>query len=290
MCVAVCCSVLQYVLQCAHRMSAQCANLVCCSLYAVCCRVLQCVAVCCSVLQYVLQCAHRMSAQCANLVFRNSIPVSPRVTSRIFIHMYECVTSHVCDPYVYRRYVTQITSCKLDLFWASGKQRVTSHRFCMKWVTSYRSRISPQAKAISGIDIVGVLPQLPPQMVATRRIGQGFEAQSRQLGGRQQGTKRFTCLWIAQKSPIYTQKSHIYTQKSAIYAQKRQSPLGWTTTRYDTFNVFVCRKCFVCIRSRRRSDLKYLDVQIYPICGQIFWVTGTPFTHVKTCLKSWGLS
>jgi len=34
--------------------------------------------------------------------------------------------------------------------------------------------------------------------------------------------------------------------------------------------------------SRRRSDLKYLDLQIYPIFGWIFWVTGTPCTQLKS--------
>jgi len=42
-------------------------------------------------------------------------------------------------------------------------------------------------------------------------------------------------------------------------------------------------------RSRMRSDLKCLDLQIYPISGRIFQVTGTPFTRVKICFKSWGL-
>jgi len=41
--------------------------------------------------------------------------------------------------------------------------------------------------------------------------------------------------------------------------------------------------------SRRRSYLKYLYLQIYPLSWYIFWVTGTPFTHVKTRLKFWGL-
>ena len=42
-------------------------------------------------------------------------------------------------------------------------------------------------------------------------------------------------------------------------------------------------------RSRRRSDLKYLDFQIYPISEYIFRVSGTPFTLVKIYLKFRGL-
>ena len=65
-CVAVCCSVLQYLLQCVAVCCSICSSVlqcvavsvaVCCS---ICCSVLQyllqCVAVCCSVLQYLLQC------------------------------------------------------------------------------------------------------------------------------------------------------------------------------------------------------------------------------------------
>ena len=55
-CVAVCCSVLQYVAVCCSVL--QCVA-VCCSVLqcvTVCCSVLQCVAVCCSVLQCVVVC------------------------------------------------------------------------------------------------------------------------------------------------------------------------------------------------------------------------------------------
>jgi len=41
--------------------------------------------------------------------------------------------------------------------------------------------------------------------------------------------------------------------------------------------------------SRRRSDLKHLDLQISRIYRKLLEVTGTPFTHVKPCLKFWGL-
>jgi len=61
-CVAVCCSVLQYVAVCCSVL--QCVA-VCCSVLqcaAVRCSVLQCVAVCCSVLQCVAVCAcHHMT-------------------------------------------------------------------------------------------------------------------------------------------------------------------------------------------------------------------------------------
>jgi len=40
--------------------------------------------------------------------------------------------------------------------------------------------------------------------------------------------------------------------------------------------------------SRRRSDLKYLELKIRWFSRRYFAVTGTPFTHVKTCLKFWG--
>ena len=40
--------------------------------------------------------------------------------------------------------------------------------------------------------------------------------------------------------------------------------------------------------SRRRSDLKYLDLQIIQFSWILFWVTGTLFTQQKTCLKFWG--
>jgi len=42
------------------------------------------------------------------------------------------------------------------------------------------------------------------------------------------------------------------------------------------------------VHSRRRSDLKHLDLQILRN-HKLFEVTGTLFTHVKTCLKFWGL-
>jgi len=48
---------------------------------------------------------------------------------------------------------------------------------------------------------------------------------------------------------------------------------------------FVC----VCVLSRRRPDLKYLDLQILRFHRKFIWVSGTPFTHVKPCLKFWGL-
>ena len=42
-------------------------------------------------------------------------------------------------------------------------------------------------------------------------------------------------------------------------------------------------------QSRKRSDQKYLDLQILQFYRKLFWVTGTPFIHVKPCLKCWGL-
>jgi len=50
---------------------------------------------------------------------------------------------------------------------------------------------------------------------------------------------------------------------------------------------------FLCVmkinHSRRRSDLECLDLQISQFSWEILWVTRTPFIHVKTCLKIWGL-
>ena len=42
-------------------------------------------------------------------------------------------------------------------------------------------------------------------------------------------------------------------------------------------------------RSPRRSHLQYLDLQNLRFNRKLFWVTGTPFIHVKPCLKCWGL-
>jgi len=41
--------------------------------------------------------------------------------------------------------------------------------------------------------------------------------------------------------------------------------------------------------SRRRWDWKSLDLHINTEICSYFWLTGTPSTHVKPCLKSWGL-
>jgi len=46
---------------------------------------------------------------------------------------------------------------------------------------------------------------------------------------------------------------------------------------------------FVAFHSQRRSDLNFSDLQIRRFSRPLFWVTGTPFTHVKTCLNFWGL-
>jgi len=45
----------------------------------------------------------------------------------------------------------------------------------------------------------------------------------------------------------------------------------------------------MCIHSRRRLHLKYLDLQICRFSWPLFWVTGTPFTHVIPSSKNWGL-
>ena len=51
----------------------------------------------------------------------------------------------------------------------------------------------------------------------------------------------------------------------------------------------VCVTIETPIRSRRRSYLKYLDLQILRFSRKIFWVPGTPFTHVQIRLKIWGV-
>jgi len=46
----------------------------------------------------------------------------------------------------------------------------------------------------------------------------------------------------------------------------------------------------VSLHTRRRSDMKHLDLQIIHFSWIFFWVTdGDPFTIMKTSLKSWGL-
>jgi len=59
---------------------------------------------------------------------------------------------------------------------------------------------------------------------------------------------------------------------------------------YMTWSLHKLESTWVGVyRSRRRSYLKYLDLQILRFSPKIFWVPGTPFTHVKICLKIWGL-
>ena len=56
--------------------------------------------------------------------------------------------------------------------------------------------------------------------------------------------------------------------------------------------VLGCRFLWVFFKvshSRRTLDLKYLSVQIYQFSGKVFWVTGIPFTQLKTCVELWGL-
>jgi len=56
----------------------------------------------------------------------------------------------------------------------------------------------------------------------------------------------------------------------------------------DDFNSYALRSACT-LHSRRRSAFKNLDLETYQFSWQILWVTGTPFTHVKTWLKLWGL-
>ena len=55
------------------------------------------------------------------------------------------------------------------------------------------------------------------------------------------------------------------------------------------WGVGFCEFFFKVSHSRRTLDLKYLSVQIYQFSGKVFWVTGIPFTQLKTCVELWGL-
>jgi len=73
-------------------------------------------------------------------------------------------------------------------------------------------------------------------------------------------------IWISRSHDFLTIFSEIRTRKSL----KRSNKLEIS-------------------RFSRRSDLKYLDLEISRFSRSIFWVTGTPFTHVKARMKIWGL-
>ena len=60
----------------------------------------------------------------------------------------------------------------------------------------------------------------------------------------------------------------------------------------DVTHSYVRCDSFICVsftHSRRRSDLKDLRLEIYRVSRYVFWVMGTLFTPLKTCMKMWGL-
>jgi len=105
LCVAVCCSMLQYVAVSAHK--GECTReTMCCSVLpcvAVCCSVLQCVAVCCSecvkrrvhAKDYMLQCV----AVCCSMKQQICVKESARERQRVAVRcsMFQCVFQRVCQ-------------------------------------------------------------------------------------------------------------------------------------------------------------------------------------------------
>ena len=97
--------------------------------------------------------------------------------------------------------------------------------------------------------------------------------------------------------------SHIYV--SHIYTHIVWSHVHWHVMRGHSVNHFISVKSLskqlsrrknctqICEsqsrqpHSRRGSDSKYLDLRITQFSLILFWVTGTPFTSKKTCLKFW---
>ena len=59
---------------------------------------------------------------------------------------------------------------------------------------------------------------------------------------------------------------------------------------FCSMSMYTCVCVYMLIyHTRRRSELKYLHLKIRRLFRRSFAVTGTLFTHVKTCLKLWGL-
>jgi len=73
-------------------------------------------------------------------------------------------------------------------------------------------------------------------------------------------------------------------QVSALYAPQRWAILSIYTYIYVpyTYTLYI----YILYRTRRRSDLKYLDLQIIRFPHII---RGLPFSSVKTSLNFWGL-
>ena len=109
-CVAVCCSMLQYVAVCCSMLQyvAVCCSMlqhvaVCCSMLqyvAACCSMLQHVAVCCSMLQYVAACCSKQLTPYSiqehlEVQYRESEVVKEELDTLLQRHQTECVFCHI---------------------------------------------------------------------------------------------------------------------------------------------------------------------------------------------------
>jgi len=80
-------------------------------------------------------------------------------------------------------------------------------------------------------------------------------------------------------------KYYIWIPYTHIYIPHTHTQNWYTETNTSPKEHHICMP----LHARRRSDFKYLDLQISQFSWEIFWVTGTPFTLVKTCIKIWEL-
>jgi len=124
-CVAVCCSVLQYVAVSLYIEQTECVA-ACCSVLqriAVCCSVLQCVAVCCSVVQCV--------AMCCSLLLRLYLLEFLTFAKEVRTIKYKCeVNIHI---HTFRSYVLQC---------------VATHRNTLQHTAPYCNTLHGTAKAV----------------------------------------------------------------------------------------------------------------------------------------------
>jgi len=64
---------------------------------------------------------------------------------------------------------------------------------------------------------------------------------------------------------------------------------GWRMSITHAWDDSCMRLTHMTHRSRKKSDLKYLDLQITQFFRLFFWVTETPIDSRENLLKSWGL-
>jgi len=86
--------------------------------------------------------------------------------------------------------------------------------------------------------------------------------------------------------------SHKWLRHVTLHACISRVTYEWIMSHMDEScrtNHWDMSRVTQAFHSRRRSDLKYLDLQIRRFSRPPFGATGTPFTHVKICLKIWGL-